>query len=206
MPGRTVDARGKACPQPVIETRRVLEDAAIGEIAVLVDNQSAAENVARMGRSQGCEVRLEDTGSGEFRIVLTRSAGAAARAADPVAGEAAAACGPASRVAVFVAADGIGRGDDDLGRALMLALITTLKDLVPRPTCAAFMNSGVKLTVEGSAAVEALQELEGLGVEVLVCGTCLDFYGLDDELAAGRVSNMFEIASRLVDADRVVRP
>ena len=79
MPVRTVDARGKACPQPVIETRRVLEDGGVGVVAVLVDNQSAAENVARMGRSQGCEVRLEDEGAGEFRVVLTRGADAPAR-------------------------------------------------------------------------------------------------------------------------------
>jgi selenium metabolism protein YedF len=205
MPETTIDARGKACPQPVIETRRVLEDPAVREVAVLVDNQSAAENVARMGRSQGCEVRLEDGGSGEVRILLTRGAVGEVPAAGAPPAEAAA-CGPGSRVAVFFAADGIGRGDDDLGRALMLAFVKTLEELVPRPICAAFMNSGVKLAVEGSAALEALRELEGLGVELLVCGTCLDFFGLEDKLAVGRVSNMYEIASRLVDADRVVRP
>lgn len=205
MARKTVDVRGKACPQPVIDTRQVLEDPALTEVEVLVDNQASAENVARMARSQECEVRLEDSGVGEFRVVLTR-AGATATAGEGAEAPVGEGCGAASKVAVFVAADGIGRGDEELGRALMKAFLGTAKDLVPRPTTLLFMNAGVKLVTEGSAVLPAIRELEESGVEVLACGTCLDFFGLDDKLAVGQVSNMFEIASRLVDADSVVRP
>jgi selenium metabolism protein YedF len=206
MSRTVVDARKKPCPEPVIETRKALGESGSTEIEVIVDRQSAAENVARMARSMGCEVRLEDCGDGDLRVLLSRSGDRPlpAPAIDGAASESG--CGEASKVAFFIAADSIGRGDDDLGRALMLTLVSTLKDLVPRPTCAAFMNAGVKLTVEGSSAVQALRELEQLGVELLICGTCLDFYGLEDKLAVGQVSNMLEIASRLVEADRVVRP
>jgi selenium metabolism protein YedF len=204
MPLKLVDARGRPCPEPVIETRRALEDPAIDAIEVRVDDQAAAENVARMGRSLGCEVRLEDMEQGGLRVLLWRATGAAP---DPVpAGAVAARRRPPSRIAVFLAADGIGRGDDDLGRALMISFIKTLKDLAPRPTSLLLMNSGVKLASVGSPAAGAILELQDLGVEALVCGTCLDFFGLEQALVAGRVSNMFEIASRLVDADRVVRP
>jgi selenium metabolism protein YedF len=202
---RTIDARGKACPQPVIDTRKALEDRSLVEVAVLVDNQAAAENVARLARSQGCEVRLEDSGVGELRIVLTREAGDAASgggAADHVRESSSG----APQVAVFVAADSIGRGDEELGQALMKAFLATIKDVAPRPTCLLMMNSGVKLAIEGSGSLAAIAELERLGVEVLVCGTCLDYFGVQDRLAAGRVSNMLEIASRMVEADRVVRP
>lgn len=205
MVRRTIDARGKACPQPVLDARQVLEDPAVTEAEVLVDNQAAAENVARMARSQGCEVRLEDSGAGELRVLLTR------RVASAPVGSAAEAshgpgCGAPTEVAVFVASDGIGRGDEELGRALMLAFLGVLKELVPRPTSLLLMNAGVRLATEGSRALPAIAELEGMGVEVLACGTCLDFFGLDDKLAAGRVSNMLEIASRLISSDRVVRP
>ena len=200
----TVDARGKTCPQPVIDTRKALEDPALTELEVLVDTEASAENVARMARSLGCEVRLEDSGVGELRVVLTREG--APVTADRVEPPKAAACAEVTKVAVFVAADGIGRGDDELGQALMKAFLATIEDLAPRPTSLMFMNSGVKLVCEGSGALGAIAELEGLGVEVLVCGTCLDFFGLEDRLAAGRVSNMLEIASRMVEADRVVRP
>jgi selenium metabolism protein YedF len=204
MTRKSIDARGKACPQPVIDTRKVLEDATLTEVEVLVDSQASAENVARMARSQGCEVRLEDSGLGELRVVLTRE-GEAAKG-EPAEVAVSSRCGEASRIAVFVAADSVGRGDDELGQALMKAFLVTIKDLVPRPTSLLFMNSGVRLVIEGSGALAAIEDLEKSGVEVLVCGTCLDFFGLEDKLAVGRVSNMFEIASRLVEADRVVRP
>jgi len=204
MARTTVDARGKTCPQPVIDTRRALAETSAAEIEVLVDTEASAENVARMARSQGCEVRLEDSGMGELRVLLTREIGpdeSDRRETSPVAlGE------PASKVAVFVAADSIGRGDDELGQALTKAFLGTIKDVEPRPTSLLFMNSGVKLVTEGSGALDAIGELEGMGVEVLVCGTCLDFFGLEDKLAVGRVSNMYEITSRMVEADRVVRP
>ncbi|MBW2276973.1 MAG: sulfurtransferase-like selenium metabolism protein YedF [Deltaproteobacteria bacterium] len=201
---KTVDARGKTCPQPVIDTRKALEDLSLTEVEVLVDTEASAENVARMARSQGCAVSLEDSGLGELRVLLTREDAPATGSADDAA--AVAGCSAGSKVAVFVAADSIGRGDDELGQALMKAFLATIKDVVPRPTSLLFMNSGVKLVAAGSGALQAIRDLEGLGVEVLACGTCLDFFGLEEKLGAGRVSNMFEIASRMVEADRLVRP
>jgi selenium metabolism protein YedF len=197
-----VDARGLACPEPVVRARKVLLESEARSIVVLVDGDAAAENVARMARMTGCEVALEDRGS-HFGVVLTRSTGKAAAAAEPVA--ATACCGTAN-TAVFFASATVGHGDDDLGRILMVAFVKTLKSLSPRPKTLLFMNGGVKLTAEGSELVDALRELEADGAELLVCGTCLDFFHLKEKLGAGKVSNMFEIASRLVAADRVVRP
>jgi len=189
----------------VIDTRAALADPAVTEVEVLVDNQASAENVARMARSLGCEVRLEDSGVGDLRVVLTRE-GAVPTPGDRATQETDRGRDGAAKVAVFVAAESIGRGDDELGRALMKAFLATIKEVAPRPASLLFMNSGVRLVTQGSGALPAILELERLGVEVLVCGTCLDFFGLDDKLAAGRVSNMLEIASRMVEADRVVRP
>jgi len=197
----TLDARGLACPEPVVRARKALAERAAAEIVVLVDNDAAAENVARMARMTGCEVALEDRG-GHLGVVLRRSAAPAAIGA-PTAD--AARCEGAG-VAVLFASATIGHGDDDLGRLLMIAFVKTLKSLAPRPRTLLFMNGGVKLAAEGSELVDALRELEAEGAELLVCGTCLDFYGLKERLRAGVVSNMFEIASRLVAADRVVRP
>ena len=89
---------------------------------------------------------------------------------------------------------------------MMVAFVKTLKEIVPRPSSLVLMNGGVKLAVQGSELVEAIAELEGLGVEVLVCGTCLDFYKLTGEVAAGTVSNTFEILSVLAAADSVLSP
>jgi selenium metabolism protein YedF len=199
-----VDARGLTCPEPVVRARKALVESAATEITVLVDNDAAAENVARMARMAGCEVAHEDRG-GYFGIVLRRGKVAAAPGEPPAASANAARCGE-TNAAVFFASATVGHGDDDLGRLLMVAFVKTLKDVVPRPKTLLFMNGGVKLVAEGSELLDALRELEADGAELLACGTCLDFFKLKEELRAGKVSNMFEIASRLVAADRVVRP
>ncbi len=203
MSGTVIDARKKDCPQPVLETRKALKDSRDNKLMVLVDNEAAAENVARMARSMGCEVALEDSGGGEFRLRLTREEGGddgvdTRPAADP--------CGTVSKTAVFLASQTIGHGDDDLGRLLMVAFVRTLKELVPRPSNLLLMNDGVKLALEESELIGVLKQLESEGMEVLVCGTCLDFFNVKDRLAVGEVSNMFEMSSRMVEADRVIRP
>ena len=198
-----VDARGLSCPEPVVRARKALLETKSELIVVLVDNDAAAENVARMARMSGCEVALEDRG-GHFGVVLKRSAATAAAPGAPAAADAA--CCGTGNAAVFFASATIGHGDDDLGRILLVAFVKTLKNLTPRPKTLLFMNGGVKLAAEGSELLEALRELEAEGAELLVCGTCLDFFKLKERLRAGKVSNMFEIASRLIAADRVVRP
>ncbi|HUT77301.1 MAG TPA: sulfurtransferase-like selenium metabolism protein YedF [Polyangia bacterium] len=205
MTEKIVDARGLACPAPVLETRKALADASVGELTVLVDNSGSAENVARMARNMGCEVRLEDEGDGRIRLSLSRTAAEAPRIGVH-AGAAADTCGPGSNVVVLISSETLGHGDDDLGRLLMTAFVKTLKDVVPRPRTLIFMNGGVKHAVAGSDLLPAIENLEQRGVTVLACGTCLDFFHSKDKLAAGRVSNMFEILSALATADRVVRP
>lgn len=207
MSTKLVDARGLSCPQPVIETRKVLMDGKAGSVEVIVDNDAASENVARMARSQGCEVRLEDRTDGVIRLLLTREEGTGEGAPDKGETEAEAnACRIPDNVAVLLSSRTLGEGDEDLGRLLMVAFVKTLEDLVPRPRTLLFMNGGVHHAVEGSELVDVLTALERDGIEIFVCGTCLDFFGLKDSLAVGKISNMFEISSKLVAADRIVRP
>ncbi|MFO8070695.1 MAG: sulfurtransferase-like selenium metabolism protein YedF [Polyangia bacterium] len=204
----TVDARGLSCPQPVIAARKKISEPGVTSAAVLVDNDASAENVSRMARAMGCEVRLEDTGDGCFRVLLDR--GDAVQpdpaGADSAEESRARACRLPSRVAVMVASDTLGRGSEELGRLLTVAFVKTLREVVPRPETLIFMNGGVRLVCEGGELVEAVGEIERLGVRVLICGTCLDFFGLEEKLEVGTISNMFEIASTLMEADRVVRP
>ena len=100
----------------------------------------------------------------------------------------------------------IGRGDDLLGAVLMKSFLHTLKEIEPRPWRLIFLNAGVKLASEGSDLLTALSELERLGVEILSCGTCLDFFKLKEKLVAGKVTNMYDIVSSLVAATNVIRP
>ena len=107
---------------------------------------------------------------------------------------------------VYFSSDVIGRGDDELGRLLMRSFIKSLLDTPPLPKRMIFLNSGVKLATEGSLVSEALKEFEARGVEILSCGTCLDYFRLKDKLEAGKVTNMFDIISSLQTFDKVVQP
>lgn len=107
---------------------------------------------------------------------------------------------------VFIASHELGTGDPELGPVLMRMFILTLKESDPLPAAMIFVNSGVRLTTAGSLLLGDLRDLEARGVEVLSCGTCLDFYQLKDELQAGTVTTMRRIVGLLSCAERVIRP
>lgn len=188
-----IDARGLACPQPVIMTKKAIE--AGKDCVVIVDNEAARDNVCRMAKSQGCEANVEEEG-GCFRIRVTRGADRKTQES------AAPAAGPT--VVVFPC-DRMGKGDDDLGKVLMRAFLHTLGEIAPRPDVMIFFNAGVKLTTDGSEVLEDLRALEKTGIRLLVCGTCLDFFGLKERLQAGMISNMYDIAETMLSAGKVVR-
>lgn len=197
-----VDARGLACPQPVVLTKKAIDAGGTDAIRVTVDNDVARENVTRLAEGMGWGVAVRREGA-DIDLVLKRGKGAAA---EPGPAGARPSPGAGPRVVVFVASRLFGVGEEELGRILMRAFVKTLKDIEPRPAQAVFANSGVFLTTEGSDLIDDLRELERLGVEVISCGTCLDYYKLVDRLRVGRSTNMYEIASALAGADRVVKP
>ena len=204
-----VDARGKPCPEPVLAAREAIQNSGGRPVLVLVSSLASAENVTRMARSLGWQARLADgPGEGEYGLHLEPQDGASSREHEGATDEARAesdSCGTPTRLVVFLPSDRIGDGPEELGRLLAVGFLKTLREVSPRPASLVFMNSGVRLCCEGSEVLEALADLERSGVEILACGTCLDYFGLKEKLAVGRISNMFEIASTLACADRLVR-
>jgi len=194
-----VDARGKACPQPVIMTRKAL--AHDREVTVIVDNTTARENVLGLARSQGCEVQVEERSDG---IYLHIHAGAAPAAAPAPAPAPAAAAGGAGSSVLLIGSDQMGRGAEELGGILMRSLMHTLTEVSPLPDVLILINGGVRLVVEGSPVLDDLRALADRGVQILACGTCLSYYELKDKVAVGTVSNMYTIAETLLGAGRVV--
>ncbi|MBM3316502.1 MAG: sulfurtransferase-like selenium metabolism protein YedF [Candidatus Eisenbacteria bacterium] len=229
MNERTLDARGKPCPQPVVETRRILLQEPPAPLRVIVDNDAAGENVTRLARSLGRTVRAERRSGREIHLLIAapsggaaesgawtaaKSAGgiAAARGAEAVAEGAAvdlaagAAEGEARSVVVLLSGAEFGAGDPQLGALLMRAFVKTMPEVAPLPQAILFINDGVRLTTDGSPLLDDLRGLAERGVRLLSCGTCLDFHRLKDRLAVGEVTNMFEVVSLLTAADRVIRP
>ncbi len=206
---KSIDARGLACPQPVIMVRRALSEGGLDEVEVVVDNEPARENVLRF---------LEFCGAAHPAVASRGAVHAISATVTPPmierarAGGSDAAPSPAPTPAdarysdktLFLSADRIGRGDDDLGRLLVRGLLYALAELPRPPRTLVLMNSGVRLAAERDDTIELLAKLEARGVEVLACGTCLDYFHLVGKLRAGRVSNMYEIAERFLDPGQVV--
>ena len=105
---------------------------------------------------------------------------------------------------MLVGADGLGRGDEDLGRLLIHRFLHELGVADSKPEAMLFINSGVKLVADDSPALGQIKRLEELGTEVLACSTCLDRFGLMDRIAAGGRTDMGQIVSTLTKASRVL--
>lgn len=202
----TLDVRGKACPQPVIETKKALDQLEEGIIDVLLDAEPSAVNVSRFAGSQGCIVNRNDNdpaGIIHLEIIKGFSCEIPATRTGTKATSSSAA---ESKLVVYINDRQMGKGEGKLGEILMKAFLKTLLELTTRPQQLIFVNSGVFLTCSGSEEVETIRTLEREGSEIFSCGTCLDFYHMKDKLEVGQMSNMFEIASLLLEADRVVAP
>ena len=199
----TVECRGEQCPIPVVKTLKAIgEMKEAGTVQTHVDNETAVQNLTRLAESKGFAVKSEKLEDKHFVVTMevTRPGEAA--------GEEAPACMPDRRGDTVYAfgSSCMGSGNDELGATLMKGFIYAVSQLEELPKTMLFYNGGAKLTVEGSASLEDLKSLQAQGVEILTCGTCLNFYGLSDKLAVGEVTNMYAIVEKLNGAGHIVKP
>ncbi len=193
-----LDCRGLVCPQPVLETKKALEQSPLEQLIVLLDDAGSKENVRRFAESQGRVVRMTED-QGIFTLTIEKAQAFGARE-NPTEGLLKASGG----LVVFLDSDSLGRGSEELGKVLTRSFLQVLKKSDVRPEKIILLNSGVKLACEGSNVLEDMQDL-AKGSEVLSCGTCLDYFGLKAKLMAGRVSNMYEILDALANASKVIK-
>ncbi|MEA1921161.1 MAG: sulfurtransferase-like selenium metabolism protein YedF [Pseudomonadota bacterium] len=201
-----LDLRGKACPGPVVETRKAFlsldKEATEVIITVQLDNQAACANVTRFAESQNFMVSEEVDTEGMFTLTITRGFSCELPPSEsPKSPDSK----TPNRYIVYIDSSNMGSGDEKLGHILMKAFLKTLPELKSLPKSIIFLNDGVFLTTTDSPEIETIKSLETSGCTILVCGTCLDFYNLKDKLGVGQISNMFEIASLMTGSDKVVR-
>lgn len=211
----TVDAMGDICPIPVVKTKKALgELSGPGEIEVLVDNETAVKNVTKMAKSSGASAESEQLGEKQYRVLITVGEAAAEQLKSAQKSDAQtkarpdtdAGCMTCVGTVVAVGSDRMGEGSEELGHILMKSFIFALTQLDDLPDKILFYNGGAKITIEGSESLEDLKTLEEQGVEIMTCGTCLDYYGIKDKLAIGSVTNMYSIVETLQSAMNVIRP
>lgn len=195
---KVIDARGLACPAPVLMTKDAVETDAEGRVRVIVDNRASGENVSLFLESRGFQVSVEAQG-GDFHVTGEGTPGAAAAPSVAQFPD-----DDLKKIMVMVTTDRMGYGDDELGLKLMLSFIKTLKEMGSELWRLVLVNNGVKLAVEGSAALDDLKSLAASGVTILVCGTCLTHFNLLDAKQVGETTNMLDIVTAMQLADKVV--
>ncbi len=205
---KILDGFGKACPMPLVMAKKEI-DAGCHDLAVQVDNETAVKNLTRLGKKTGLAVSC-DVIEGGWLITFAEGDGTVQSDEDIAASLAEGSpdntggCG----YAVFASKDHVGEGDQELGHNLMKMALYTLSESDKVPATLLFMNSGVKLVAGDQSQIEEIvghiKKLEERGCEVLVCGTCLDFYGITDQLGVGEVSNMYDILERMQETGKVI--
>jgi selenium metabolism protein YedF len=192
-----IDARGLACPAPVLQTKAAIDGGA-DVVTVLVDNEASKENVCRFLETRGFETRIEQS-NGSFQI-----SGQISGAAPLATAKSPSADPDGAKIMVMITTDRMGFGDDDLGMKLMINFIKTLNEMGPTLWRLAFVNNGVKLAIEGAAVLDDLKGYEANGLKILVCGTCLDHFNLLDRKQVGETTNMLDIVTAMQLADKVI--
>jgi selenium metabolism protein YedF len=203
---RVVDTKGQLCPAPLIATRKALKESVVGEsFIVLIDNKTSLNNVTRFLKDNNTEFQVSEK-EGVWNLTITRSAG---EMEHPIVEDY---CDTAinhlekGNYIIAVASDKMGEGDDNLGHLLMANFIKAVKDLDRLPTKMVFYNKGVTLAAKDSPVVEDLKDLEKMGVELLLCATCINYYALESGVGTGILSNMYAIAEAMASAGNILRP
>ncbi len=203
------DARGMACPLPVINAKNETQNMSVGDIfSILVDNEAAVQNLTRFGNHQGFQVSADKISDCEYRIeMVINSVSEKDITEEPM--DESEECILDQRkkgMVVVLSGDVMGNGDEKLGKALMKAFVFALTKQDQLPETVLCYNRGAFLSCQGADTLEDLKLLEAEGVTVLTCGTCLDFYDIKEKLAVGTVTNMYEIVGVMEQAKTIVRP
>ena len=200
----TVNAMGDQCPIPVVKTMKAL--AAMtepGTVEVHVDYEVPVQNLTRFAAGRGLPVSSEKQEEKHYVVRMEVADPAAASAREETPG-----CMPDLRgdTVIAIASECMGNGDDQLGATLMKGFIYAVSQQEELPRAILFYNSGAKLTAEGAPTIEDLKSMEAQGVEILTCGTCANFFGLEGKQAVGSITNMYVIVEKLTSAAKVIRP
>lgn len=201
---KTIDARGQACPRPLVMARDALKTlSSEDQLHVLVNDPVSAQNLEKMADQMNLPSKKVQQGTDYIVSMFVKKSFMVPQQEEIK-------CDlPVDVDRSFVVAVGsniMGKGDEKLGAILIKGFIYSLTCLEKLPKSVIFYNSGVKLLAKGSESLADIKRLADAGVEILACGTCVEYYGLKKELGAGSIINMLEVVERQVRAAKVIRP
>lgn len=192
---KTIDARGKSCPLPVILTKKEI-DAGENNIITIVDNETAKLNVGKLASKFAYNTKLEEKNDGIYiELFKETNVDKDIEIVDN---------STKINSCIVLGSDKLGKGSEELGNILMKSFIYTITETKPYPNFMVFLNSGVKLTTKGSEVIEDLKKLVEEGVKIVSCGTCLDFFEIKSNLEVGEISNMYDIVEMINNSDNTI--
>jgi len=192
---KEIDVRGIACPGPVLATKKALDALETGLVQVITDNPVAVANLEKLAKGLGCALVVQTEGDC-YRLLISKGESGAEMVLEKNFLQ--------EGIVLFLGNDTIGRGEEALGKLLLKSFLYTLTESAAKPEKILLMNGGVKAALAGAEALEHLQTLEQQGVEILTCGTCLDFYRVKEQLKAGKISNMYDLSEAMLRAKKVL--
>lgn len=204
-----VNALGDACPIPIVKTKNAIKELnGSGVVQTLVDNEIAVQNLTKMANQKGYAVNFEKLAVNQFAVTMTVGADALGRegAQDRCFVLSQADGSTRKNTVVVISSSKMGEGNDELGAVLMKGFLYALSQQDELPKTILFYNGGAVIPCEESPSLEDLRSLEAQGVEILTCGTCLDYCGMKDKLQVGEVTNMYSIAEKMAQAELIVKP
>lgn len=192
-----VNAIGQTCPIPVIMTKNALKEITEGSIEVSIDNKISKENIEKFSKEMGFSFTTREK-NGIFFIQINKTINGALPNSSTSNDE--------NNTIIVIASDKMGDGETALGETLMKGFIYTLTEMESLPKAILFYNKGVFLTASNETTIKDLKILEERGVEILSCGACLNFYHLENNIAVGSITNMYNIIEKQMKANKVIRP
>lgn|SRR5699024_9207321 len=202
-----VDARGEQCPIPVIKAKKALESAKKGDLVVVfVDNEIAVQNLQKLATQKNAGFQWKKNGDSEYEAVFAVGNPDSAQEEELEISCEMPTSTRKKKIVVAVASNQMGVGEEALGKTLLKGFLYALTQQDVLPDTILFYNGGASISCEGSDSLEDLKWLEQQGVEIITCGTCLNFYGIAEKLAVGKVTNMYEIVQTMMSADSLIKP
>lgn len=197
-----IDVKGLKCPLPLIETKKALKQLPNDEaLKIIIDNKISKNNVIRFLTDNGIKSEISRNGD-VFEVIVNQ------HNVDLENVEAEKYCiidiPEKDDYIIIFGKDRLGEGSEDLGFVLAGSLLNTLKEMDTLPKKIIFINSGINLVLKASPTLLPLKELEKAGVELIACGTCLNYFNKIDEFAIGRISDMYEILESMIKARKAI--
>ena len=191
---KKLNCMGMACPLPVVEAKKAIDEMEDGLLEIEVDNETCVQNLRRLAAKYDFTVASESISDKEFLVKMEVKKDHALKGKQE------------DSCTVVFSSDKMGEGEEELGKNLMKSFVFALSNVDPLPTAMVFYNRGAFLTSEDSPVLADLKNLEKAGVKIMTCGLCADYYKIKEKLGVGVISNMYESVETQMESQKIIKP